>query len=86
MEDFDAFDSVSYIFSEVHSKRKVLSPQISMCLVCENSNLCVNNECDVVVYGMRGSYTATKVSMQCQFCRKIYNYSTYGNVAEGWKL
>ena len=43
VEDFDAFDSVSNILSEVHSKRKVLSPPISMCLVCENSNLCVNN-------------------------------------------
>ena len=63
MEDFDAFNSVSNIFSEVHSKRlKVLSPPISTCLVCENSNLCVNNHCDVVVYGLRGSYTATKVS------------------------
>ena len=86
VEDFDAFDSVSNIFSEVHSEREVLSPLISTCLVCENSNLCVNNHCDVVVYGLRGSYTATKVSTQCQSCRKIYNYSTYGNVAEGWKL
>ena len=45
VEDFDAFDSVSNILSEVHSKRKLLSPSISMCLVFENSNLCVNNEC-----------------------------------------
>ena len=77
--NLDAFDSVSNILSEVHSKRKVLSPPISMCLVCENSNLCVNNECDVVVYGLRGSYTATKVSMRCQSCGKIYNYGCYEN-------
>ena len=73
VENFDSFDSVSNVFSELHSKREVLSPPTSMCLVCENSTLSVNNQCDVVVYGLSGSYTATKVSTRCQSCRKIYN-------------
>ena len=86
VEEFDSFDSVSNVSSELHNKREVLSLPTSMCLVCENSTLSVNNQCDVVLYGLSGSYTATKVSTRCQSCRKIYNYSTYGNVAEGWKL
>lgn len=86
VDDFDAFHSVSNVFSEVHSKIEVLSPPTSMCLTCENSTLSVNNQCDVVVYGLSGSCTATKFSTRCQSCRKIYNYSRYGNVAEGWKL
>ena len=90
-----------------------------MCLVCENSTLSVNNQCDVVVYGLSGSRSPRsvspieestitphvlglwefhslckqsmwcgclriewiKVSTRCQSCRRIYNYSTYDNVA-----
>ena len=90
-----------------------------MCLVCENSTLSVNNQCDVVVYGLSGSRSPhsvspveestitphvlglwefhslckksmwcgclqiewIKVSTRCQSCRRIYNYSTYDNVA-----
>ena len=90
-----------------------------MYLVCENSTLSVNNQCDVAVYGLSGSRsphgvspveesTVTphvlglwefhslckqsmwcgclwiewiKVSTRCQSCRRIYNYSTYDNVA-----
>ena len=35
VDDFDAFHSVSNVFSEVHSKIEVLSPPTSMCLTCE---------------------------------------------------
>ena len=62
MEGFDSFDSVSNVFSELHSKREVLSPPTSMCLVCENSTLSVNNQCDVVVYGLSGSRSPRSVS------------------------
>ena len=62
MEDFDAFDCVSNVFSELHSKREVLFPLTSMCLVCENSTLSVNNQCDVVVYGLSGSRSPRSVS------------------------
>ena len=44
------------------------------------------NQCDVVVFGLRGSFAATKVTIRCQSCRLVYNYSTFGNVAVGWRL
>ena len=62
MEDFDAFDCVSNVFSELHSKREVSFPLTSMCLVCENSTLFVNNQCDVVVYRLSGSRSPCSVS------------------------
>ena len=62
MEDFDAFDCVSNVFSELHSQREVLFPLTSICLVCENSTLSVNNQCDVVVYGLSGSRSPGGVS------------------------
>lgn len=90
VEHFDVLDAVSNVFSISESPSntvQVLTPPTSKCLVCKSSiTLSVYNQCDVVVFGLRGSFAATKVTIRCQSCRLVYNYSTFGNVADGWRL
>ncbi|KAJ7391566.1 hypothetical protein OS493_017262 [Desmophyllum pertusum] len=84
-------------FARMQPKEKVYdSPQrfgyilalpTSTYLICPTSPpLSEHHECGVVVYGFGGAKQSTKISIRCQSCRNIYNYTTFGNAGYGWKL
>lgn len=65
----------------------ILALPTSTYLICPTSPpLSEHHECGVVVYGFGGAKQSTKISIRCQSCRNIYNYTTFGNAGYGWKL
>ena len=53
---------------------KVIAPGVDECIQC-GSNLVSYHSCDVTCYTLHGPAKFTKVSLHCQGCGVLYNYS-----------
>ena len=56
----------------------LLAPPTRSCLEC-GKNLTTYHTCEVRYYSLQGFATADKLSLHCQDCGLLYNYSQYGN-------
>ena len=60
---------------------KVIAPGVDECIQC-GSNLVSYHSCGVTCYTLHGPTKFTKVSLRCQGCGILYNYSKFGNKHE----
>lgn len=56
----------------------LMAPGVSECIQC-GSSLAPYHSCDVTCYTLTGPSKFTKVTLRCQGCRILYNYSQFGN-------
>ncbi len=56
----------------------LLAPPTRSCLEC-GKDLTTYHTCEVKYYSLQGFATVDKLSLRCQDCGLLYNYSQYGN-------
>ncbi len=56
----------------------LLAPPTRVCLEC-GKDLTTYHDCTVKYYTLQGFATIDKLSLRCQDCELLYNYSQYGN-------
>ena len=57
---------------------RILAPPVQECVECGNG-LTAYHECSGRVYGVAGVKETKKVTLRCQKCKLLYNYSQYGD-------
>lgn len=56
----------------------MMAPSVNECMQC-GSNLTPYHSCDVTCYTLTGPSKFTKVTLRCQGCKILYNYSQLGD-------
>ena len=57
---------------------EILAPPTRICFEC-GSSLSFYHTCEAELYTLSGVKPATKVTLLCQLCKLLYNYSQFGN-------
>ena len=69
------------VWPNVADLPKMIAPGVDECIQC-GSNLVSYHSCNVTCYTFRGPADFTKVTLRCQNCGILYNYSQFGNKNE----
>ena len=59
----------------------MLAPPVRECFEC-GSSLSAYHTCEAELYTLCGVKVVSKVTLRCQHCRLLYNYSQFGNKSD----
>ena len=68
----------TFISMSTNTIVEILAPQTRVCFEC-GSSLASYHTCEAELYTLSGVRSATKVTLRCQPCKLLYNYSQFGN-------
>ena len=72
----------AFISVSTNTMVDILAPPTRLCLPECGSPLTSYHTCEAELYTLSGLKLATKVTLRCQPCKLLYNYSQYGNKSE----